>query len=346
MRIVVCGVAGSRRTGLYEEKIMAEEPNKKFSVFISHKHQDRKFADPVRKFVETYGAAQPVEVFQSSDPLGRGPGTGRILTMELRDAVAKAGLFVLVYTYPDLDWDFCMMELGMALDPSTPQTRVMVLKCARRPVLETLAGLKYVDVTQTDDVIRFAQEVLTDPESFPNLNQPLTLLGRTDERVLKAGRDLAAEFAVISNPEVTDGEWAGFPFLQLELPLPIAKQIREGSAEFQDSAKILNQIVVSSGSGLAEVLGKYEAQGSLAEVLAAERFSTLREFFASMVARAARGDLPETTGPALDGDGPPRIPLLSRFRRVASLDQMQFEVLFITTKQFSEGAKATPGGTT
>lgn len=313
---------------------MTEEGNKRYSVFISHKHQDKKFADIVRRFVETFGAAQDLQVYQSSDPLGRGPGSGRVLTHELRDAIARSNLFILVFTYPDLDWDFCMMELGMALDPSTPQTRVMVLKCARRPVLETLAGLKYTDVTQVDDVIRFAQDMLSDPESFPNINQPLTLLSRTDERVLTAGRALFENFDSVTKPDVIDGEWAGFPFLQLQLPLDTVKKIKEGGDK-PSVSRLLEQLILSGGSGLAEVFGRYEAQGSVSDLLPTDRFETLRDYFAQLVIRTAQGDIPDPVGPTIGTGGDARVPVLARFRRVASRDCMEYEVFLLRGQTFS-----------
>jgi hypothetical protein len=204
---------------------------------------------------------------------------------------------------------------------------VVVLRCAPRPILETLAGLKYVDVREENDVIRFAQEVLTESASFSMINQPLTLLGASDASVLEAGTNLAKEFAAVAAPDVADAEWAGCPYLNLELPLSVAKQISDNKGDI--SASLLEQVCVSKSDGLAQVFGKYEAQGPLSKLIADERFEALRGFFATIVASAAMGNIPKSMGPRLSADGKSLIPLHARFWRVASRDLMEFEVLLI-----------------
>src|SRR5215468_4421154 len=93
------------------------------TIFISHKHADHSIADVIREFVERRSNRE-VTVFQSSSGESEGPELGRPLTNELKNALWKAGIVILIYTSEDQDWQWCMWECGVATNPHSPDTRV------------------------------------------------------------------------------------------------------------------------------------------------------------------------------------------------------------------------------
>ena len=66
-------------------------------LFISHKHDDEAIASKVAKFVRTITGGQ-VDVYQSSTPEFEGPRVGKPLKDELRDALWRTDVVILVYT--------------------------------------------------------------------------------------------------------------------------------------------------------------------------------------------------------------------------------------------------------
>jgi hypothetical protein len=95
-------------------------------AFISHKHRDRDLADLVGGLLRKLSGAR-VELYLSSSVQHEGPRFGEPLPGELRQALGRSGLVVLVYTDPTDDWEWCLWECGVATNPNdeTP-TRVEV----------------------------------------------------------------------------------------------------------------------------------------------------------------------------------------------------------------------------
>jgi hypothetical protein len=90
-------------------------------VFISHKHTDRGIADAVRSFIERRSNRE-VRVYQSSSAEAEAPDVGRALTAELKAALWKTGIVILLYTSEDQDWQWCMWECGVATNPNSPDS--------------------------------------------------------------------------------------------------------------------------------------------------------------------------------------------------------------------------------
>ena len=65
------------------------------SIFISHRHKDKKLADAIRKTMESWGAHHPPKIFQSSDAI-HGVTPGQAVTDELKRAISDAELLLLV----------------------------------------------------------------------------------------------------------------------------------------------------------------------------------------------------------------------------------------------------------
>lgn len=99
-------------------------------TFISHRHSDANIATVIRDHLQLWGLGEK-EIFQSSVSTS-GPKIGELLTKELSDALATTKLVILVYTFADEDWSYCMYECGLATVPGTDQkkTRVVVFQCS------------------------------------------------------------------------------------------------------------------------------------------------------------------------------------------------------------------------
>ena len=109
---------------------MAEPPvnPNHVELFISHKHFDRQIAEVLGRFIEERSAAR-IKVYLSSSPDFPGPRFGKALNAQLRDALWRTELLILVYTSADQDWSYCMWECGMAAHPHGPNTTLIVFQC-------------------------------------------------------------------------------------------------------------------------------------------------------------------------------------------------------------------------
>jgi TIR domain len=86
---------------------MARIPDDKFRVFISHKHEDHEFAATVANSLQSVSTA--VECFVSGSDISAGTDWNR----EIRDALKRSHLLVLLFTNPTKGWDWCLYEAGL-----------------------------------------------------------------------------------------------------------------------------------------------------------------------------------------------------------------------------------------
>ena len=97
------------------------------SIFISHKHEDKKIADVFKKNFQLWNVSLG-NIFQSSD-YRTSSVIGEPLKPQLREALANAVLVLLIYTDSDKDWEFCLWECGVATDPRDQQpTRIALFQ--------------------------------------------------------------------------------------------------------------------------------------------------------------------------------------------------------------------------
>ena len=89
------------------------------SLFISHKHADKKIADVIREFIYQR-TNREVAVFQSSAADADAPELGHALAGDLRDALWQTGVVILVYTTEDQDWQWCMWGVWRCSEPGQP----------------------------------------------------------------------------------------------------------------------------------------------------------------------------------------------------------------------------------
>src|SRR5437867_156245 len=122
---------------------------KKPLLFLSHKHADEIIASKFGDFIAK-AAAGRVEVYQSSNyrRLGPEPG-GAGLSEQLRNAIARADVFLLLYTFADQDWANPIFETGIALDPGGDPTTIFVVQCTQNEPPRVLADSQvYVDARE------------------------------------------------------------------------------------------------------------------------------------------------------------------------------------------------------
>ena len=94
-------------------------------IFISHRHADKPIADALRKQLLSWGIPKEY-IFPSSNYKHSGK-IGRPIKAEIKKFLVKATLVILIYTSRDVNWEYHMWECGLATDPKTVKTNVMVL---------------------------------------------------------------------------------------------------------------------------------------------------------------------------------------------------------------------------
>lgn len=98
------------------------------NIFISHRHEEKNIADIISKHLQSWGIPRD-DIFQSSDAKG-GVRIGGKLTEGLKEALSKTSLLIFIYTHKMHDWSYCMWECGVAMDPKTEDTNIVVFECA------------------------------------------------------------------------------------------------------------------------------------------------------------------------------------------------------------------------
>ena len=112
-------------------------------IFISHRFDDKSIADVIRRNLARWGFD---DIYQAGAP-GSGPRVGDSLTDELREVLEDVDLVILVYTFTDEDWSWCMWECGLATHPRQANaTRVVVFQCSRYDSPRQFAQQVNVDV--------------------------------------------------------------------------------------------------------------------------------------------------------------------------------------------------------
>lgn len=305
------------------------------SIFISHKHADRQIATELRKFLDRWSRKE-IPVFQSSEPLAKGPRLGHTLTAELKQALWDTGVVLLVYTTEDQDWSYCMWECGVATKPESPQTRIIVLQCAAETP-RVFDDQVRVDVRDLGDVLKFVKDYLTDPEFFPGASTAVApKLSPDGPEVQEAAADLHKKLSEVI-PKCEVAEWPAQPLVRLELK---TEKIDKATCATATQADFGKSVLIREMDpralhifGIANVdakmsfaaLVKHWAEGKTAAS------SVWVEDLRAQIVRAARGKTPTPHWTQLEeADGPEHYtPVLTRWRQVPALDALQFDVSLV-----------------
>lgn len=144
------------------EKLSANSNRK---IFISHRHDDSRIASALRKQLQSWGIPEE-SIFQSSSNKQSGK-IGRSIKGDIRQFLEEAKLVILIYTHPEVNWDYCMYECGLATNPGSVQTNVIVFQCtASQPRVfndELLISTDY------DGIHRFTHQFHKKNDFFPGL---------------------------------------------------------------------------------------------------------------------------------------------------------------------------------
>lgn len=217
-------------------------------LFISHKHENQDIASVLREFVEVHTGGA-VEVYQSSSEQASGPRLGFSLTQELKSALWRASAFILIYTTPDREWSYCMYEYGVANNPKSPDTRMLLLRCCEAtPAL--FAGQVTVNARSREEVEKFVNQILTDPEFFRGHGRAITQHQPKSRTIAMLSetlwQNLQKYMPETDTPKAE--EWPAYPFIQLQLPADRAHAIRDAASGERPriAAEILAQEAVVS----------------------------------------------------------------------------------------------------
>lgn len=132
-------------------------------IFISHRQDEKSIADVINKHLQMWGIHSK-DIFHSSDTRG-GTRIGGQLTNELKNALMKTNLLILVYTHSVYDWSYCMWECGVALDPKTEDTKIVVFECSGETPKVFHSDVR-VNVTM-EGIVKFTNQFHTDEKFFP-----------------------------------------------------------------------------------------------------------------------------------------------------------------------------------
>jgi hypothetical protein len=195
-------------------------------LFISHRHADSRIADVIREFVVSQSGAR-VEVFQSSSAEARSPMTGKNLNQELVRSLWQANMVILVYTTEDEDWAYCMWECGVALQPETPRTRIIVFQAGDRPP-SVFAGEVRVNLRDATTIEKFTNEFLTSEDFFPRYGRRITRFKPNDRNVKAAAKLFDKQLQQVLPDTAPPGvkELVPYPFMRLELSPDQVEAIR------------------------------------------------------------------------------------------------------------------------
>lgn len=325
-------------------------------LFISHKHSDSKIADAIRTFV-TMQSGGRVAVFQSSSPWAEAPKIGRNLNRQLIQTLWRSSVLILLYTNPDQDWNYCMWECGVATNPQSPDTKIILFDCTdKSPSL--FAEQVNVNVRNAADVQKFAKEFLTAPDFFPGFEGPVTEFTPNGPEVINAAADFSEEIEPFLPPAKVDptDEWPAYPFLQFELGLQTVEEIRAAENEAKHEAArelILSGCLISASDKYCEQLfgvPSFEKNTSFAHLV--ERWrkrypqapTRWVDALCNQILAGAMWELPPRNWELMQGfnDVARYAPVLNRIRKIPSSQCMQFDIYFYRLDVAFEKSPARP----
>jgi len=228
------------------------------TLFISHKHSDAAIAQVVASFCEDKSNGR-IKVHVSSSPDFKGPRIGKGLNAQLRQALWNTDVLILIYTSSDQDWSYCMWECGVANDSSSPETNVIVFQCGT-DVPAAFNDVLRVNVRNYDDIKRFMQQFLREPDFFPTLKGALAPALK-DTYLDSAAKALHENIAAVLPPpdDGLSAEWPTWPYLRIELPRTEVDSMQQASEAERPAmaARIVKDsgVIIDSDSRAAQLFG-------------------------------------------------------------------------------------------
>jgi hypothetical protein len=313
------------------------------NLFISHKHSDTRVAMVMADFVESRTLGQ-VSVHMSSDPRYKGPRLGKNINQELCAALYNCDVLLLVYTSADEDWSYCMFECGVATDPQSPRTNIIVFQCgadAPTPFADQLR----VNVRDLKDLRKFTKAFFTDPEFFPKADAAFAP-NFPEDKCDEAARQL---YSALMAPDILPPlerepieDVRTWPLLRIEVGLNDIDQV----AQSDDSAAseacrelLLDKALITYSSSRAPILFGLDSLppnmlfGGLVETQPAPKSGAIPawvESCAVQMLRVARRRLTNARWESfteMNGDSI-YTPIVTRMRRIPAERRAQFDIYF------------------
>jgi len=136
-------------------------------IFISHRFADKPIADVIYNTLTKWGINH---IYQAGAPAA-GPRFGAPIRDELTAALAGVDLVILVYTFSDEDWSWCMWECGLATQPQKPDaTRVVLFRCSTYDAPRQFVQQLNVDV-DFDSIRDFTRQLHRNEDFFQGLER-------------------------------------------------------------------------------------------------------------------------------------------------------------------------------
>lgn len=280
-----------------------------------------------------------VHVHLSSDPGYEGPGIGRNLNAQLREALFEASAVLLIYTEDDKDWSYCMWECGVAIDANHPEAEIIVFQCGRdtpKPFEDDVR----VNVRSVEDIERFTKFFLQSERLFPEHGGALAP-GLDSASIKKFADELHKNLEKILPPldPAPTEEWATWPSLLVEIPAVHFDE--EARDEYPDETlydRVRERAMVVEHNRVAALLRMASLPpnltfGRLEEIWEEKSGKTDTEWFESccdQMKACARREFPIIRHATMQSADLKAgyIPIVGRIRDVALKKLLQFEIYF------------------
>ena len=170
-----------------EDQPMSESDRVQLKIFISHKHENKAYADAIRTELLDWGFVNDA-VHQSSASEASGPSIGKDLNQSIRDFLHACNLLIFIYTRKEFNWEWCSYEIGVADDPTVNNNVAIFQMFGDVPKLH---GHRRIVKFDEQDVQKFVRDFHKRHDFFPGYsafspNLEDTVIERRASRLFEA----------------------------------------------------------------------------------------------------------------------------------------------------------------
>ena len=247
-------------------KTVTQEP---LNIYISHRHEDKRIADVFRKAFDDWDAT--IKVFQSSNA-EHAVRIGEGLDASIKTAIAKSNVILLIYTTEHTDWSWCMYECGLAQDPVTNDTRLVVFHSTADPP-PPLQHL--VTVPLSKEAIRtLVDNFHRDPEFVPRYTGA-TVPGLDEAQIEKRALELYKDLTKVI-PNISAKKVRRYDRLTLGLDLGLVMELKELEREVSyREASVRAKDVIKESALVRRVVGEPHAHFNFEAIEQGMKFADL-----------------------------------------------------------------------
>jgi len=210
------------------------------SIFISHRHKDKKIADVFREAMEDWSNGG-IKIFQSSHT-ETAIRIGDEIDDSIRKAIAESNLVLLIYTFAEDDWTWCMYECGLAQDPESLDTRIVVFQCSDLPPspLKNLISVRM----EIDSINTLADDFHRDPDFFPRCDRAIAP-NLDEEQIEQRANELYQNLLKVV-PSTRAQKLQRYDHITVAMPLEYLKEVQSIDSEngFSSALKFAKELIV------------------------------------------------------------------------------------------------------